>query len=224
MRIMGFEEIGGRIAALCWNQGMDKHKIIVFDVEKEMKVEKSIDFTSVEFPEMRKLDEFHLLLITDNFKALVINIETNRIVKSSYPAESEKAVLFDVFPSGPSSPVFVGTFDDAEWQIKFFSLGKTLKIRQEAWTSTSISIPHAFFAMDRNHVFISDDKYFEIWRFRAGEKELVCSGKHKHWDTVFPLPLSFSENREENSRFVRELEKYNMSVPKDILGVVAGFI
>lgn len=217
-----FEVMGDKMVCLQKGKKGD-WKLGIWDTET-LKLLKKIDLPD-DFDLMKKMDDVHVFLASYRFQVAVVNIETGRITKSSFPSERLHINDIEIFPAGTRSPIFAADEGGIKADVRIFFLTKAQKLSNGVQNLTQFKNTVKMLALDENHVFIIDlEGNFETWEFRAEEKKLLCRGSLESMVDVSSLPLSPAENRGEDSRITRELEKHNLPVPRDILGVITGFI
>lgn len=216
-------------------------KLVIWNIESgnskasAMKISKIINIPTARglYLHAWELDREHLLAISQDLSVSLINIETGEVTQSKYTGSHEYFHAIEAIPgtSGFSAQIFaasrLGKGTGVEYDsVEVFSLDKKGELREKSWELTRMGLVQNILALDEKHVFILDnEKDFEVWEIGRKSKT-VCGGSlegETEWFAI-PFPLSERENRQENSRFVKAMDRAKPPVPKEILDVIAGFI
>lgn len=225
MILRWINEMGGKIVCFYSETMTENQEIVVFSLELKLLKRIAIPLFSYN-PQIRKLDNSRVILMSPDLTILVVDIETEESVKSTHEIKGWKMISFDVFPEA-QSPIFVYVNKGSVWEVQVFSLSDEVngaKLKKEA-VLTKLSGVFLLRVLDTNILFVTDGGYSKIWWYcQNREKLLLCEGPYRSWREVTLLPGTDSENRKETERLKQQLKDTVLSVPSDVLGIIAGFI
>lgn len=219
---------------LTGNNYVTRYRVIVWDTQslegKEgggMKIVDKFDFipdVKEEYSFLRKLDDDKFVIVTSRCGVVLVNTTTRDVSYFEHRTGFTPSAV-SVHP-GFKSKIFVTT----EKEVKVLKLykPKTEKgPRGQVWERkvTEMDSISDILAIDVDQVFVMNTRgNCEIWRVGRTDECLLRVSLDSEVFGPELLPLTREDEREENERFTGELASHVLCVPREVLGIVAGFI
>lgn len=206
---------------------------------KEMVTLKKIEIPPAsegQYSFLRRLDSWHLVLVSKSGIVTLVNIKTEKVThfKHFYNSTPLFVSIYGYQKSKQDGIrkawIFLGFAKKVEALFFNYSQeGKVVANTSVRKEITKVKNLQGMTAVDEDKVLcLGENGKFEVWRVgHTTPIERECLYKRetgKDARKLLLVPLTSREEKEETLRFRRELESYGIPIPKELLGVVAGFI